>query len=260
MKAPAQERSRRTLDRLMAAAVESFADVGVDRATVAEIVRDAKSSVGSFYGRFSSKDDLVVAVDARLWAETEERWRSALLELAGVAAGGADPSSDSVTTLSMPIAAAPGPSMIELSGAVFEALRPDLEARSRTSAYLERHGFTPASIRVLAHIEAGVLRTLQGARSGWSVADPGMPQFLTGVVLKTATDPNVGSDAPYHLAHVLNASLTSRTTHGGAAEPGSDLPAAAVPEDPDRAAAEPSATEEAPGPGPAKPEAFDIWA
>ncbi len=289
MKPPSQERSRRTLDRLMTAAVRSFADEGVDRATVAEIVRNAKSSVGSFYGRFASKDELVAAVDARLWGEVEERWRSALLELAGAGSAGIDPATDTLTDLTISIVGSSGPSMLDLSRAVFDALAPDLEARTRASAYLERKAVTPGGVRVLARIEADVLRTLRAARAPRPASSPGMSEFLTGVVLKTATDPNAGSDAPLHLAHVLTASMGAKSLWGrplpveldptpGVEPESGRIASAREPEPPDVAALRPApgiepepgvepAPDTAPEPGivpepeeRSRPEAFDIWA
>lgn len=275
MKAPAQERSRRTLDRLLAASVRAFANVGVDRATVAEIVGDAKSSVGSFYGRFSSKEDLVQAVDERLWGQVEARWRSSLLELAGVSPG--TPSAqDGGSHWSIAVSEARTPSAIQLSRAVFDALGPDLEARTRASAYLERNGLTPASIRALARIEADILAALTSlGSSGGLNSAPGLAHFLTGVVLKTATDPMVGDDAPYHLAHVVEAALAAssagRRLDGQAV--GVADPENAVAVDAETTPAEiieqvsqeeppqpPSADADSTSPPRAKPEAFDIWA
>ena len=57
--APKQTRSRATLERISAAAVELIGEQGVEATTVAQIVARAESSVGSFYARFNTKEDLL---------------------------------------------------------------------------------------------------------------------------------------------------------------------------------------------------------
>ena len=54
-----QERSQQTLERILDAAEELAIEKGFERATVAEIVRRAGSSVGAFYTRFADKDALL---------------------------------------------------------------------------------------------------------------------------------------------------------------------------------------------------------
>lgn len=75
---PKQERSRKTLERIARAALELMAEVGPERASVAEIVERAGASVGSFYARFDGKEDLVVYLHQRVWTEARERWDEAL--------------------------------------------------------------------------------------------------------------------------------------------------------------------------------------
>jgi len=65
VRSPAQRRSRRTLDRLLDAAEGLLADRTFDELTVTEIVRRAKSSVGSFYARFPDKEALLGAIYER---------------------------------------------------------------------------------------------------------------------------------------------------------------------------------------------------
>lgn len=81
MRPPQQERSRRTLDRIVAAALDVVAEKGVEGAAVQEIVDRAGSSVGSFYARFDGKDDLVRFLQRRVWADATRRWDE------GIAAG-----------------------------------------------------------------------------------------------------------------------------------------------------------------------------
>jgi len=75
---PKQSRSRRTLERISSAALELIEEVGLEAATVAEIVARAGSSVGSFYARFPGKEDLIRYLQQRVWTEARERWDEAL--------------------------------------------------------------------------------------------------------------------------------------------------------------------------------------
>ena len=68
-----QERRARRLEadraELIAAAERVFARVGYADASVRDIAREANCSVGGVYKLVESKDDLYVAVIARVWAE-----------------------------------------------------------------------------------------------------------------------------------------------------------------------------------------------
>lgn len=77
---PRQERSRKTLERIAGAALELFAERGVEATSVHEIVERADSSVGSFYARFDGKESLVRFLEERVWARARERWDRALEE------------------------------------------------------------------------------------------------------------------------------------------------------------------------------------
>ena len=56
---PRQQRSAATLDRIVRAAEELFAERGFEGATVDDIVARAGSSKGSFYSRFADKQALL---------------------------------------------------------------------------------------------------------------------------------------------------------------------------------------------------------
>lgn len=91
---PQQTRSRRTLERIVAASLEILATEGLTGLTVHKVVDKAESSVGSFYARFDGKDDLLDYLGERVWTEALERWEAALstrnwetLELAEVVEG-----------------------------------------------------------------------------------------------------------------------------------------------------------------------------
>ena len=74
---PKQDRSRRTLRRITRAALELIAEEGVGATTVNAVVQRARSSVGSFYARFESKDALLAYLDESIWEEALERWKEA---------------------------------------------------------------------------------------------------------------------------------------------------------------------------------------
>jgi AcrR family transcriptional regulator len=60
-----QARSQETLERILDAAEEVISERGFDNATVSEIVRRGKSSVGAMYARFNDKDSLLVCLHER---------------------------------------------------------------------------------------------------------------------------------------------------------------------------------------------------
>ena len=62
---PRQARSRDTLERFAAAAVSLLAAESWERISVAQLAREAGSSVGAFYARFADKDALLDLLDER---------------------------------------------------------------------------------------------------------------------------------------------------------------------------------------------------
>ncbi|MDZ7781153.1 MAG: TetR/AcrR family transcriptional regulator [Gemmatimonadota bacterium] len=75
---PQQARSRRTLERIVKAALAILEEEGTEGLTVQAVVARAGSSVGSFYARFGGKDDLLDYLEERVWDEARERWQEAL--------------------------------------------------------------------------------------------------------------------------------------------------------------------------------------
>jgi AcrR family transcriptional regulator len=71
---PKQERSRRTLDRIVTAAQELLRESGLEGTTVSSIVERAGTSVGSFYARFSGKEELVRYLRDRHRGVVQARW------------------------------------------------------------------------------------------------------------------------------------------------------------------------------------------
>lgn len=75
---PRQRRSRETLERVLAAAQDVFAELGEDGFTMAEVSRRSGASVGGIYRRFASKEDLLVAMLDRVAAADEAETIAAL--------------------------------------------------------------------------------------------------------------------------------------------------------------------------------------
>lgn len=71
---PVQARSKRTLARILDASVTLLGERGWEGVTVQDIVSRAGTSVGSFYARFSGKEDLLAHVEASVWERARERW------------------------------------------------------------------------------------------------------------------------------------------------------------------------------------------
>jgi len=74
MRPPQQARSRATLHRFLEAAIELLGDRQFEQASVAEIARRARSSVGAFYARFADKDALLAYINERLFEEGRQLW------------------------------------------------------------------------------------------------------------------------------------------------------------------------------------------
>lgn len=70
-RAPLQGRSRASFERMLAAASKLLIERGSDDFTIADVSNAGKVSIGSIYGRFDSKDDLIRAVQARALAEID---------------------------------------------------------------------------------------------------------------------------------------------------------------------------------------------
>ena len=81
---PKQERARRTREQILAAAAQTFEDVGYTAARLEDIARDAEVTKGALYFHFRSKTDLALAVLEAHHA----RWGELVREVAGY---GADP-------------------------------------------------------------------------------------------------------------------------------------------------------------------------
>lgn len=78
---PLQDRSRRTLERLVASAARLLEASGPDAVTVTGVTREARTSVGAFYARFSGKEEMVRYLGERWLGEALEQWRAVASEV-----------------------------------------------------------------------------------------------------------------------------------------------------------------------------------
>lgn len=69
IQAPQQARSRQMLDRILRATQELLGEQPFDDITIPQIMKRAKASVGAFYTRFESKNDLLGALYERHLSE-----------------------------------------------------------------------------------------------------------------------------------------------------------------------------------------------
>lgn len=93
---PLQDRSRRTLERLVASAARLLELSGPDAVTVTGVTREARTSVGAFYARFSGKEEMVRYLGERWLGEAMEQWRVVAL---GVESEGVPGLRRGITTL-----------------------------------------------------------------------------------------------------------------------------------------------------------------
>lgn len=75
---PRQGRSQEKLDRILDAAERIIAKKGFERASVAQIMREADCSVGLFYSRFRNKDELLRFLFERFLGEVSATARDML--------------------------------------------------------------------------------------------------------------------------------------------------------------------------------------
>ena len=167
MKTPKQKRSRETLRRILAAATELFEFQGVEATGMSEVAREAGSSVGSVYGRFEGKVDLVLAVDRMLWEAVKERW--------------AAPDRDAPE-------ATPGTEA--LLDQVGDALEHRHQARMSTSEFLEKNGRSSIGPGILNEIEEDVRAALAAeVATDAGAGEPDVLTFLAHLIVSKAAAP-----------------------------------------------------------------------
>jgi AcrR family transcriptional regulator len=69
---PQQARSQETMENILNAAAQILETKNFTELTIAEVVKQAGTSVGAFYGRFKDKEALLQALDERFFIEFEQ--------------------------------------------------------------------------------------------------------------------------------------------------------------------------------------------
>jgi AcrR family transcriptional regulator len=82
---PQQDRSRETLTRMFDAAERLMAERPFEKVTVQQIVKEAGTTTGAFYTRFTDKDALLEAMHAQHVADTVAHLKDALTRITGPA-------------------------------------------------------------------------------------------------------------------------------------------------------------------------------
>jgi AcrR family transcriptional regulator len=80
-----QARSRATIERILEAAAEAFAQNGVEATTMSEIARRADVVIGSLYQYFSDKPEILKELMTRHYAEVREMLREGLSDVRDLA-------------------------------------------------------------------------------------------------------------------------------------------------------------------------------
>lgn len=93
---PQQGRSRASFERMVETAEQLMTERGTDDFTLNEVARVGKVSIGSIYGRFESKDDLIHEVQTRVLARVDAEM---LASLEAARAGSTDLSTFITTTV-----------------------------------------------------------------------------------------------------------------------------------------------------------------
>ena len=81
VKAPRQQRSRDSQERLLKAAEALIKSKGFEALTTAEVVRRSRTSIGTLYARFGDKTALLHAVQDRVQAREEAAMRAQLAKV-----------------------------------------------------------------------------------------------------------------------------------------------------------------------------------
>lgn len=81
VKAPCQQRSRDSLERILKSAEALIRSKGYESLTIAEVVRRSRTSTGTFYARFPDKTALLYAVHERVLQREEQEFRDRLAQV-----------------------------------------------------------------------------------------------------------------------------------------------------------------------------------
>ena len=152
---PRQQRSRRTLARIVEAGLAILREQGQEGLTVQDVVARARTSVGSFYQRFSGKEELLRHLEGALVAEARSRFEGELA--AGVSAEASlGAAIDAVVSL---LAREPALDPALAAAAEVDRARADAVARVLLERGHEiRHEHPEAAVRTGFAAVAGALR------------------------------------------------------------------------------------------------------
>lgn len=153
-----------TVERLLDAALETFAEIGFDAASVEDICSRGGFTRGAFYSSFKTKDELFSALYAR---ETARELRQAEEQLVGI-----EQESDPVATA------------VERSLAAFRADRTWVLVRTEYALHAARHPEARALLQQhteALHTQLTELIERTAQRSGLSMSVP--PEQLARIVL-----------------------------------------------------------------------------
>lgn len=172
-RAPKQERSRATYDKILTAAEELMRHRGTDDFTLAEVCKLAKVSMGAIYDKFESKDDLVHAVHDRMIVSVNSVLTQRIEAVAQAA-----------KTLGELI-----PGIVEVVGETFREFAPILRPmilRSAVDRKIEENGYK-AHFETVALVHREILAYRQeithpdpdhAASAAYSLADAALARFL----------------------------------------------------------------------------------
>ncbi|MEX1257377.1 MAG: TetR/AcrR family transcriptional regulator [Gemmatimonadota bacterium] len=261
VRAPLQERSRKTLERILAAGWTLLEEGGPDALTVQAITRRARTSVGSFYARFQGKDDLLRYMGEDALDKAITGWTELKSSLEG-GESEAD-SGDGLRATLEP--AVHGLGELYLSG------------EGRDLAFME--GIEDAAPSRRRRLEDRVAKELAGFLPGDGLRTELAVRVLTGTLHDAAVrarSPRSTTPSPYPVPDLLLSELVELLTGylGGEVRPPQqrDVEApteeeadatadvsAETPEDGEQAASDGAATPPDDSAAPPAPDPFEVW-
>lgn len=248
---PQQERSRKTLARLVDATHRLLEEEGPTALTVTGVARAAGTSVGSFYARFDGKEELIRYVGESALAQALAAWSDAVAACRGTNSPGDtdDPSGNL------------GPELASLADHLLETLRSGPAARVESMDGLQDPAPTRLQrmrTRLVQDLEEVLESTGSSIHARWLAA-----RGLVAMTRSVAEEG--GGDGPGELAREISAMLAlyladrkgrpEADTPDGPDEAASAGPEEAAPDEPDEAT--PGRPDEEAGGDPVDP--FDVW-
>ena len=215
LREPRQDRSRRTLRRILEAGLYLLEHEGPEALTVTEITKRARTSVGSFYARFNGKDGLLRYMGERSLNEALQVWGQ-LREGLHTGSELRESMSEVVTRLGWLYLEGPGRSVVLLEGIEDPAPSRRRRLEDRIAEDFQQLGGSPIRSNLATRVLTGVLqdatvRTLKRSLPGPNGSPyPGVRMLLSeltelvvgylgGEVQAPATEPEA-SDPSDHAA------------------------------------------------------------